>query len=72
MSYCDTECGDWFPDKRAELGYPHCLSCVETHTHKKRDWVGVSCQPLKDTTHVSQTKRNYKQRGATWLTPKAQ
>ena len=35
MSYC-TECGDWFPDKRAELGYPHCLSCGDVHAQEER------------------------------------
>lgn len=35
MSYC-TECGDWFPDKRAELGYPHCMLCGDVHAQEER------------------------------------
>ena len=35
MSFC-IECGDWFPDKRAELGYPHCMACGDVHAQEER------------------------------------
>ena len=51
MAEC-VECGEEYPDKRAELGYETCLECGAQEAHKQA--VAKSDSPtIKETTSIS-------------------